>query len=488
MAMTEIYKFGIDYLSDSYEEVGGHDFYRELFPDNENEGEVRKTGEFKSNAIYIYHDYDNKFRHRIMLNDTWDYDFYTYVAHHPLIFCSGLSYLGRRNTLKNARLMHALVFDLDGVDRNGYYNLFQYMTKDPASDEGKLLHLPIPTFVAPSGKGIHLYYVFDQPISLFPNVKDQLKKVKRSLTQRLWVPGVTSTIDIPQYQGINQGFRMIGSYNSNYGDGTMVRAFRTGERVTVGYMNKFLHPDLQIDPGLVYKPSTMTRAEAADKYPDWYQRVVVEGKKRPKKWKISEQKGHRGDELYNWWFNKIYEKQTEPVLSGLSNAVYGGHRYCFLYCLAAYACKCDIPRKRLEADMQTAYNVLKDVQHDNELTQEDVRAAMKAYSKEYYNMTIEEIEYKSGIRIEPNKRNTEQYKSYFNRMGDKALPRQKWHLQRARAVQEINYPDGDWRGRPSARQTVEDYRRKNPDATKADCCRATGLHRHTVYKWWERTE
>lgn len=478
--MHENYKFGLDYLGDSYQEVGdggiysGYEFYRELFPDNQNAGE---TGGWKSNAIYIYQDgYDYKFRRRIMLNDTWDEDYMKYVRDYYLVFCGGLSYRGKNNTLKNARRMHAMIFDLDDVGRNNFLNLFQYMTDNPTQDisKRKFMQIPIPTFIALSGKGIHLYYVFEYPLNLYPYVLEQLQKAKHELTDLIWKHDVTSQIKKPQYQGINQGFRMVGSFNSNHG--AKVRAFRTGERVTLDYINKFLPDELKVDSGCAYKPSVMSLAEASEQYPEWYRRVVVEKNAQPKKWNIAGQKGHKGDELYNWWFNRRFD-----------NELVGGHRYSFLYCLAAYARKCDISKERLQADMQTAFHLLKEIKHDNEFTQDDVRAAIKAYDKDYYNMTIAEIEYKSGLHIERNKRNTEQYNSYLNRLGDKALPRQKWHLNRARAVQDINYPEGEWRegnGRPSARRTVEDYRQENPDAKPKDCIRDTGLSKNTVYKWW----
>lgn len=51
--------------------------------------------------------------------------------------------------------------------------------------------------------------------------------------------------------------------------------------------------------------------------------------------------------------------------------------------------------------------------------------------------------------------------------------KQKEHLQRARAVQSIDYPDGSWRnkdGRPkgsgTAQKQVEEWRKNHPDGKK----------------------
>ena len=41
-----------------------------------------------------------------------------------------------------------------------------------------------------------------------------------------------------QDQSINQGVRMIGSINDKYG--TQARAYRTGERVSIEYLNGYL--------------------------------------------------------------------------------------------------------------------------------------------------------------------------------------------------------------------------------------------------------
>ena len=43
------------FLSSQYEKVNGYDFYRDIFPDNENEGELN-TDFSKPNAIYLYQD------------------------------------------------------------------------------------------------------------------------------------------------------------------------------------------------------------------------------------------------------------------------------------------------------------------------------------------------------------------------------------------------------------------------------------------------
>ena len=106
-------------LSNRYEEVGGYDFYRYIFPNNQNEGEYSDKYE-KPNAIYLYKDgkdegTERTLRRRIMLNDTWEDDYMEYVECNCSTLCSGLTYRHRRNRLENAQKMNAMVFDLDAV-------------------------------------------------------------------------------------------------------------------------------------------------------------------------------------------------------------------------------------------------------------------------------------------------------------------------------------------------------------------------------------
>lgn len=147
-------------------------------------------------------------------------------------------------------------------------------------------------------------------------------------------------------------------------------------------------------------------------------------------------------------------------------------------CLAIYAYKCDVPKAKLRKDMKVAFDELQNVEHvhpdgrPDPMRPEDMQSALEAYDKEYYNFTIRDIERLADVRIERNRRN-----------GRPQLE----HLKRARAVQSIDFPNGEWRnkdGRPTAQQRVADWQTEHPDGRKADCIRDTGLSKPTVYRWW----
>ena len=221
-----------------YDEVRGEEFYEELFPDNENTGD-NYTDYSHPNAIYLYRDMvevdgkkREKQRRRIMLRDTWEEDFMEYVAGNPLALCSGLSYRKRANTLVNAQKLHALIIDLDAVNEGHLRNLLETRFGAPA-ERGR--SLPQPTFLVASGTGLHVYYLLDEPLDLYPATKEQAKMLKHDLTFKLWDWKSTTALEKPQYQSINQTFRMVGSINGKYGN--VLRAFRTGDVVSLDTLN-----------------------------------------------------------------------------------------------------------------------------------------------------------------------------------------------------------------------------------------------------------
>lgn len=439
-------------LSNQFEEVDGYDFYRYIFPNNQNQGELSKNYS-KPNAVYLYRDEEEEnpkrtYRRRIMLNDTWEEDYMAYVECNPMTLCSGLAYRGRVNRLEKAQQMNALVFDLDSVGENEIKNLLLRMSKKPG-----LRTLPEPTFIVMSGTGVHIYYVFEQPIDLYPNIKLQLKQLKYDLTFKMWEYKATSQEKQIQYQSINQGFRMVGSINDKYD--LPVVAFKTGNRVSLDYVNSYVDEKKNmVDLNRPFRPSQYTREEAKEKFPEWYERVIVQGKKGAKKWDIKR-------DLYDWWLRQSYK-------------IKGGHRYFYLMTMVIYAVKCNIPKEEVKADMHEKFEELKNIEHSNPLTQEDLYTALEVYDREYYNFTIDDIEKLTDIRIERNKRN------YRN---------QDFHLRIARnTLQLMNEESGTvLQGRPKGSGTkenlVREYIAENPDDTPTEIARALEISRPTVYKY-----
>ena len=97
--MTENYRGCYEYLSAQYPEVGGYEFYKELFPDNENSGE-RHTDFSHPNAVYLYRDEqseDKKLRRRKMYNThgnriTWS------LSRGTALLCAAVLHIAERRT------------------------------------------------------------------------------------------------------------------------------------------------------------------------------------------------------------------------------------------------------------------------------------------------------------------------------------------------------------------------------------------------------
>ncbi|WP_197096703.1 hypothetical protein, partial [Paraclostridium sordellii] len=445
------------YLYTYYDELEPKEFYREIF----REGELQEKGVYdkgKYNGIIVevtkdkLHDGRNKILRHTLTDDLDKID--EVVERDNFCLISPISYIGKKRNSDNARALYALTIDLDGViikngdDPTGLKTLFHQIEN--------LDRIPMPTYIVSSGTGLHLYYVFEKPIMLFPNVVKQLQKYKRELTRIVWQGYITKLEDNVQYESLFQGFRVVGTITKK---GERARAFRTGKRVTMEYMNEFVDEEFKTDD-FVYK-SNLTLEQAKEKYPEWYEKRIVE--KQPKGIWICKRA------LYDWWKKKII-KQAKT-----------GHRYYCMMMLAVYARKAGIEREELEKDafiFMEKFDKLP-ASEDNPFTEKDVIDALQAYDDRYMTYPINSISYLTDIHIEKNRRN---------------YRKQEVHLMGARAIQEINdkvngtsWRDGNGRpkGSGTKKQIVKEWRLSNPNGKKAECIRETGLTKPTVYKWWD---
>ena len=440
------------YLYTYYDELEPKEFYREIF----REGELQEKGVYdkgKYNGIIVevtkdkLHDGRNKILRHTLTDDLDKID--EVVERDNFCLMSPISYIGKKRNSDNARALYALTIDLDGViikngdDPTGLKTLFHQIEN--------IERIPMPTYIVSSGTGLHLYYVFEKPIMLFPNVVKQLQIYKRELTRIVWQGYITKLEDNVQYESLFQGFRVVGTITKK---GERARAFETGKRVTMEYMNEFVRDEFKTDD-FVYK-SNLTLEQAKEKYPNWYEKRIV-NKQAKGTWICKRA-------LYDWWKDRI------------ENEAKTGHRYYCMMMLAVYARKSGIDREELEKD---AFIFMKKFDklpssEDNPFTEKDVIDALQAYDDRYMTYPINSISYLTDIHIEKNRRN---------------YRKQDVHLMGARAIQEINdkVNGTNWRegnGRPSKEQIVKEYRKNNPNAKKSQCIRDTGLDKKTVYKWW----
>lgn len=437
-------------LSALYEEVSYTDFYRDIFP----VGSFEQRGVYedgKYNGIAVAIEQGGKRTKRLTVTDDLE-AIDDMAASDDFCLMSPISYAGKSRRSSNARFMYALAIDLDGLETLKQWEFFVEQVERGHEMLRFVWGIPRPTYLISSGTGIHIYYVFERPVPMFRNIVEQLEKLKKRLTWQAWTQGASSLHDKVQYESLFQGFRVVGTITKT---GGRCRAFSVGGKVTVEYLNKFV-PEEYRTQDFVYQ-SDLRLADAKEKYPEWYQRRVVE--KRPKKsWTCKKA-------LYDWWIRKL--------LGGAEQ----GHRYWCIMTLATYAQKCGVPRETLEED---AYGLIPFMNtKGDEFTEDDVLHALEAYSDSYITYPIDTIVVRTGIPIEKNRRNG---------------LKQSQHLYLARRrkddMKAIGLPMKSPEGRPkdsgTAEQTVLEWRRQHPDGSKKECKDATGLSYPTIRKWWNQ--
>lgn len=408
------------------------DFYRDLFPI----GSFERCGHIednKANGIFVIIKPEGVIR-RLLTDEHSELDD---ALGDKFSVMSPVSYYGKSRSGHNASELFAFTVDLDGVEMRQLRSVIHQCNN-------KIL--PYPTYIVNSGTGLHLYYVFNEPVPLYPHMQRKLKDVKYALIRRCWNM-YTSTIDKPQMQGIMQGFRMVGC-RSKLGIDYPVVAYKFGEKLDLSEIMRFVPEELHIRTS-EYQ-SDLPLKDAREMYPEWYQRRIID--KQPcNRWHVKR-------DLYDWWLRRI---RTGAEV---------GHRYFCIMCLAIYAMKCDINEDELRSDALALIPLL-DTDPDNRFTTDDVIKALEVYNECYCTFPRKDIEKVSGIVIPPNKRNGR---------------KQEQHMAVMRAIQSVVNPD--WRegnGRPSKQELVLDWRQQHPEGRKSDCHRDTGLSYPTIRKWWD---
>ena len=440
------------------QEVTAMDVYRDMFQFGE--GYLQKENEpgglHKANPIAYWKNDEAKHGHyRVMFEDKFE-ELLPELQAADFSILNGITYFGRKNVQEHASKMFAMIFDLDGVtDKtlNAFLN---------GAFEGNAY--PVPNYIILSGHGVHLYYLFEDPIKLFPNIKLQLKGLKYALTDRIW-NNYTSTLKGRQKQGINQGFRVIGGRTKKDAKERTVRAFQMNTHpFSLKQLSEYVPDAMKVDEKKLFKESKMSLEEAKKKYPEWYEKVVVGKDKSRSRWKIEEKvHGENPYALYDWWKEKIR-----------TGAAYN-HRYFCLMCLAIYGVKCDVPYEQVEKDVIEFVPFMNAINPSEPFTVADAESALECYDHRYCTFPIKDIETLSAITIKRNKRNGQ---------------KQEYHLEEARAIRDLRmkrqgrkWTDGN--GRPNKKKMIIEYIEEHPEESVSEVSKALGVSRTTVYKYKE---
>ena len=458
----QLYKQKNEILREMYEQVTPYEFFRDMFP----EGSLEERGNLeirRPNAIFtmtgVHEDKPYAFN-RIVFDDLEELKL---SAGAEFAITSPVTYRGKNRTAANAHHLWGFCIDLDGVGMDQLRDLLHQIQNDV---------LPEPTYLVNSGHGFHVYYLLEDPIPLYRHLHQPLNDLKFGLTRIVW-NAYTSNIDPEkrQFQGVFQGFRMPGT-QSKLGRRYPVVAFRTGKKTTIRTLNDYIEEQHRLTEWDDYR---ITLEEAKEKYPEWYQKVIVKGDKSKKKWDIAGKvNGNNPYALYDWWLDKV------------RSGAFDGNRYNCIATLMTYGVKCDVPYERVLNDALELVPLLDrlTVTPNNAFTVQDVYDACTYYDDCYATYSIKAIEARTKIVIPRNKRNKR------NR---------KVHLRMARSNRDILCEERgkevwwEGHGRPAGSKNkvnkkqvkVQEYRAEYPDATVSQVATALGISRTTVYKWWD---
>lgn len=437
--------FIAEYLQQYFDELEPKEFYRAIFPAGElaTHEEQKTKGKYNAIAVELLPQEDNKVNaRRYIVTDELDM-LDELLQKDNFIIISPISYAGRSREAAAARFIYGIAIDLDGIEREqNLIDLFYQI-------ENGLL--PKPTYIVWSGTGIHLYYKFIEPIPAFNNITRQLADLKQGLTKEIWNKYITSLYEKPQIQSLFQGFRMAGGVTKG---GSRTRAFETGEAVDIEYLNEYVLEKFKVKD-ITYK-SKLTKSRAKELYPEWYEKRIVQ--QQPKgTWTCKK-------DLYNWWKRRILEEAKT------------GHRYYCCMVLAIYAKKCGVSREELEQD---AFSLIEPMElltteSNNHFTREDILAALELFNDSYITFPIDTIVQLTSLPIEKNKRNGRSLENHIQMVNNTRKFRRD-------VLKENEYANS---GRPTKEEEVKQWQRQNPNGTKAECIKQTGISKPTVYKYW----
>lgn len=455
-----------DYLSERYSEADPEAFYRDLFPSGRLGSRKYESGAYNGVLVRVLRrdgEPERAERH-LITDDLSDIATTATIAQSfggEFDIVSPVSYAGRRPMLDRAHELFALVFDLDGVkvedgEPVGLADLLYQMADVPGVRPPLL---PTPTYIVSSGTGLHLYFILDEPIRLWPNVCEAMRLFRNDLTRRCWNPYVTDLSKEPQLESVVQGFRMVGSMAK---DGEqVVRAFRVGRRVSMDYMNRFVSEGARVPESVL--GTSYTLDEARELWPEWdpeWRRKAAAAPETP--WRVKR-------DLFDWWCRRV--EAGEP---------YDGNRYWCIFVAACYAAKCpDVTYEELEAWAHRVRPILdaKTVKPHNHFTEQHVQDALAAYGNPIsVKLRRDKVAEKTQLPMPMNKRNG---------------LKQNQHLYLARRrkqdMKEIGLPMKRGEGRPRGsgikRDLIRSYAVDHPAANHSEIAAALGVSRPTVIKW-----
>ena len=386
-----------------------------------------------------------------------------YQASRSDVYVVPASFINGYNSSVACKDVYALVVDIDKIDPE---------TLKAIITNGNLGGMtPMPTYIVNSGRGVHFYYVFRQPVPHYYANQKILKDMYRKLC------GITkkNILAKTDWHAITQPFRLPGSLTRL---GQIVTGWQCDEKCDAAELARRLGVDcseleLRRRPLLSQEEYKKAKAKRAEQKTEDGKKTKKRKKGRMSDWKSSLE----GKEaFYSYCLQRCYEETQE------------GSRYRSMCALVIVARKVvSIPKERVEQDLERLlvhYNSI-----GKHMRPSEVKKALRMYNDKAIVTTSRTLEQWFGWEF---RRDASNRREKLKERGTYVKRTRREICERARKIRDIDFPDGSWInrcGRPlgsgTALSKVLQYRAEHPEARPKDCIQATGLSKNTVYKWWK---
>lgn len=393
-------------------------------------------------VVFIDEDEDTKHMVKMSVDEAIDQ-----AADRNDILLGGSTYFKNFVSKATAKDVHALIIDMDNV----WAGVLQSALQNDWNEDDK--ELPKPTYIVNSGTGLHLYFLFDEPI---PHYVCNSEKIDQ-LYRRLAVQQTTSRIYLQkQVQWFGQDFRMAGSLNKyNWRN----EVFRVGEKWDIDRLAQAVGME---DTHFVRYGEPRTRQPV--------KRERTKNRTKRKGWRCNQG-------FYDYTLERCRNETKE------------GNRYMSFCALTVIAWKCNVPISKVEQDLKgliPKYNK----GAKRQITEKEIEHALRMYNEKAMLTQRERLQDWIGWEYKPQT-NRHYGKQVFKRKKsqearDKGLKNTNLEV-RGWAVRDAMYPDGEWRnkdGAPSKQEEVRAWRQLHLDGKPKDCMADTGISKNTVYRWW----
>ncbi|MDL2238402.1 hypothetical protein LJC56_11365 [Christensenellaceae bacterium OttesenSCG-928-K19] len=324
------------------------------------------------------------------------------------------------------KTVFAFVVDLDNIEMGGFEMLF----------EGFPRGMEMPTYIVNSGKGLHFYYVLEQPVEAYRRYREVLNRINKEISADFHRYAGIGKADT---HGIKQAYRIVGSRTKA---GCTTAAYRFGGLHRI--------EDLAARYGL-----------SLEEQPEEHG-PVIDARSR-----------FTGVQKRHWTPNKAFYDYT---LKRAFEDSHEGHRYTTMFALVQIAAKCQVPIGQVQQDLEllrAKWNG--EPKKKAEVKVEEVTLALKGYNDKGNLSPRASLEHFLGWKFDAIKRN--------------GRP-QKIHLQLARTMLKAHQDMGLVK-KPSekSKEKLFEYLRENPTIiNKSQIARAIGLSRPTVIKYYDETK